>query len=145
MDTSSLLSWNVRLNTCQDLSEGIPRNFLFLMFEKKKVNTGLYFMSHFSISHLWWASQAKLYIKSNTSLLSCHNRGLPPHRQRLLVACMFLVALNFSISQSNYIFIKICRNFGIWSKSGTGFIYFCHFYENSLLYGKLIATFKLKL
>lgn len=53
-----------------------------------------------------------------------------------------LLILNFSISQSNYIFIKICMNLDILSLGQD--IYFCCFYENSLLYGKLIAIFKFK-
>lgn len=68
MDTNSLLSWNVRLNTCQDLTEGVPQNYLFLVFEKEKVSTRPYFMSHFSISHFWWGSQAELYIIFNQQL-----------------------------------------------------------------------------
>lgn len=140
MDTNSLLSWSVRLNIVRILQRVSHKIFCFLCSKKASKHKTLFYVTFL---HLISGGEAKL---NYTSLLinSCHDRGVPSHRQRLMAAYMILVTLSFSISQSNYIFINICMNLDIWSKSWTLFISFHSFYETSLLYGKSIATFKFK-
>lgn len=85
------------------------------MFEKKEVKDLI--LCHISPSHIS-SGEAKLNYVSFL-INSCHDRGLPSHKQRLMVTYVILVILIFNISQSNYIFIKICMNLDILSKSGT--------------------------
>lgn len=53
-----------------------------------------------------------IYIYISLLISSCQDR-LPSSRQRLQVAYMILVPLNFVVSQSKYIFIKIFMILGL--------------------------------